>query len=65
MQTFTASSNHYSVINSEKQNDKYHEKLGISPLNSKTCDKTHVNKTSNNNTKEREPLDEADKKSES
>ena len=60
-----ASSNHHSVINSEKQNDKNHEKLGISPLNSKTCDKTHANKTSNNNTKEREPLDEADKKSES
>ena len=30
-----------------------------------TCDKTHVIKNSNNNTKEREPLDQADKKSES
>ena len=37
----------------------------ISQLNSKTFDKNHVNKNSNNNTKEREPLDQADNKSES
>ena len=37
----------------------------INQLNSKTCDKNHVNKNSNNNTKEREPLDQADNKSES
>ena len=52
-------------ITSEKENDKNHKKPNISQLNSKTCDKTHVNKNSNNNTKEREPLDQADKKSES
>ena len=56
---------HRTVITSEKENDKNHKKPNISQLNSKTCDKTHVNKNSNNNTKEREPLDQADKKSES
>ena len=49
----------------QKKNDKNQKKLNISQLNSKTCDKTHVNKNSNNNTKESEPLDQADKKSES
>ena len=39
--------------------------LNINQLNSKTCDKTHVNKNSNNNNEEREPLDQYDKKSES
>ena len=65
IQTSTVSSNHHTVITSEKENDKNHKKLNISQLNSKTCNKTHVNKNSNNNTKEREPLDQADKKSES
>ena len=40
-------------------NDK---KFNISELNSRTCDKTHINKNSNNNTKEREALNQADKK---
>ena len=52
IQTSTASSNHR-----EKENDKNHKKLNISQLNSKTCDKTHVNRNSKNNTKERQPLD--------
>ena len=46
IQTSTASS-----IHRENENDKNHKKLNISQLNSKTCDKTHVNKNSNNNTK--------------
>ena len=49
----------------KKKYDKNHKKFNIDQLNDKTCDKTHVNKNSNNNTKEREPLDQADKKSES
>ena len=61
IQTSTASSNHR-----EKENDKNHNKLNISQLNSKTCDKTHLKKNSNNNTKEiKQPLDQADNKSES
>ena len=51
IQTSTVSSNYR-----EKENDKNHKKLNISQLNGKTCDKNHVNKNSNNNTKEREPL---------
>ena len=43
-----------------------HKKLNISLLNSKSCDKTHVNTNSdNNNNEEIEPLDQDDKKSES
>ena len=34
----------------------------LSPL---SCDHVHINKNSNNNTKQNEPLDQADKKSES
>ena len=60
MQTSTASSNYH-----EKENDKNHKIRNFSQNNSKTCDKIHVNKNTNNNTKGREPLDEADKKSES
>ena len=52
IQTSTTSNNHR-----EKENDKNHKKLNISQLNSKTCDKTHVNRNSKNNTKERQPLD--------
>ena len=59
IQTSTVSSNHH-----EKEIDKNHKQLNISQLNSTTCGKTHVNKNSSNNTKEREPLDQADKKSE-
>ena len=65
IQTSTASSNHCTVITSEKENDKNHKKPNISQVNSKTCDKTHVNKNSNNSAKERKPLDQADEKSES
>ena len=60
MQTSTASSNYH-----EKENDKNHKIRNFSQNNSKTCDKIHVNKNANNNTKAREPLDQADKKSES
>ena len=60
IQTSTASSNYREI-----ENDKNHKKLNISQIISKTCDKTQVNKNSNNNTKEREPLDQADKESES
>ena len=42
---------------------KQHKKLNINPLNNSTCDKTHVNNSNNN--KERENLDQDDKKSES
>ena len=65
IQISTASSNHRTVTTSEKGNDKNHKTSIITQLNSKTCAKTHVNKNSNDNTKEREPLDQADKKSES
>ena len=60
IQTSTASSNYH-----EKENDKNHKIRNFSQNNSKTCDKIHVNKNANNNTKAREPLDQADKKSES
>ena len=60
MQTSTASNNYH-----EKENDKNHKIRNFSQNNSKTCDKIHVNKNANNNTKAREPLDQADKKSES
>ena len=60
IQTSTASSNYH-----EKENDKNHKIRNFSQPNSKTCDKIHVNKNTNNNTKRREPLDQADKKSES
>ena len=60
IQTSTASSNYH-----EKENDKNHKIHNFSQTNSKTCDKIHVNKNTNNNTKGREPLDQADKKSES
>ena len=65
IQTSTSSSNHRTLIISEKRNDKNHKKPNFNKLNSKTCDKTHVNKNSNNSTKKREPLDQGDKKSES
>ena len=65
IQISTASSNHRTVTTSEKGNAKNHKTSIITQLNSKTCAKTHVNKNSNDNTKEREPLDQADKKSES
>lgn len=42
---------------------KKHKKLNINPLNNSTCDKTHVNNSNNN--KERESLDQDDKRSES
>ena len=57
IQTSTASSNHR-----EKENDKNQKKFNNSELNSRTCDKTHISKNSNNDTKEREALDQADKK---
>ena len=60
MQTSTASNNYH-----EKENNKNHKIRNFSQNNSKTCDKIHVNKNANNNTKAREPLDQADKKSES
>ena len=60
IQTSTASSNYH-----EKENDKNHKICNFSQPNCKTCDKIHVNKNTNNNTKGREPLDQADKKSES
>ena len=59
-QISTAGNNHRTLIASEK---KQHKKLNISPLNNSTCDKTHVNNSNNN--KERENLDQDDKKSES
>ena len=60
IQTSTASSNYH-----EKENDKNHKIRNFSQTNSKNCDKINVNKNTNNNTKGREPLDQADKKSES
>ena len=65
IQTSTANSSHRTVITRKKENDKNHEKPNTSQLNSKICDNTHVNKNSYNSTKEREPLDQPDKKSES
>ena len=65
IQSSTASSHHRFVISSEKENDKNDKKPNISQLNSKTCYKTHTNKNSNDNTKERKPLDQDDKRSES
>ena len=52
IQTFTACSNHCTVITSEKENDKNNKNLNTSQLNSNNCDKTHVFKNSSNNTKE-------------
>ena len=60
IQTSAASSNYH-----EEENDKNHKIRNFSQRNSKTCDKIYVNKNTNNNTKGREPLDQADKKSES
>ena len=60
IQTSTASSNYH-----EKENDENHKIRNFSQPNSKTCDKIHVNKNTNNNTKGRELLDQAYKKSES
>ena len=64
-QASTAIANHRIIIASGKENDKKHKKLNINQLNSKICDKTHINKTSNNNNKERESLNQGDKKSKS
>ena len=59
MQTFTTGNNHCTIIASEK-NDKNHEKLNINQLYSSTCDKTHVNNSSNH--KVRETLYQDDEK---
>ena len=59
IQTSTASRNYH-----EKENDKNHKIRNFRQPNSNTCDKIHVNKNTNNNTKGRELLDQADKKSE-
>ena len=53
MQGFTASKNHCTKIASAKENDKNQKKFDIDQLNSKACDKTGVNKNSDN--KERDP----------
>ena len=53
IQGFTASKNHCTKIASAKENDKNQKKFDIDQLNSKACDKTGVNKNSDN--KEREP----------
>ena len=53
IQAFTASKNHCTKIASAKENDKNQKKFDINQLNSKACDKTGVNKNSDN--KEREP----------
>ena len=60
IQISTAGNNHRTIIVSEKKNDKNHGKLNINQLNNSTCDKIHVNNSSNY--EEREPLDQDDKK---
>ena len=67
IQISTAGKNHPTIIASEKKEKKMikttRAQLNINRINSSTCDKTHVNNSSNH--EEREPLDQDDKKSES